>query len=203
MLKSIRVLLTRPVFPSTAWTPWFVINCWSHLQQMICFIWFDCLNTLIFLINCFIWFNCLHTLVFLINCWSHLLFMIKLLEQCTHTLIFALTCFVTIVLYDWIDNDDDDDDLFREVSDEPLENIHTRSQTVIVDERLSLFLKKHLAITIEVWRRARGCMHLVASWEEWVHGEVCEPVQLLEALVDPDLRCEMGVRELVHLQSSH
>ena len=48
----------------------------------------------------------------------------------------------------------------------------------------------------EHWR------HLVTSWEEGVHGEVGEPVQLLEALVDSNLGCEMGVGELVHLHIS-
>ena len=44
-----------------------------------------------------------------------------------------------------------------------------------------------------------GWMDLIASREERVHGKVCEPVKLLEALVDSYLRCEMRVRELVHL----
>ena len=48
-------------------------------------------------------------------------------------------------------------------------------------------------------KREDGYLHLIASWEERVHGEVCEPVKLLEALVDSYLRCEMRVRELVHL----
>ena len=51
----------------------------------------------------------------------------------------------TMMMIMLIADDDYDDDLFREVCDKPLENIHTCSQPVIVDERLSLFLKKHLS----------------------------------------------------------
>ena len=44
--------------------------------------------------------------------------------------------------------DGDDDDLFRQICDKPLENIHAGSQSVIINERLSLLFKKHLPIEI-------------------------------------------------------
>ncbi len=39
---------------------------------------------------------------------------------------------------------------------------------------------------------------LVAAGEEGVHGEVGEPVEVLQAGVDPNLGGEVRVRELVH-----
>ena len=44
--------------------------------------------------------------------------------------------------------DGDDDDLFRQICDKPLENIHAGGQSVIINERLSLLFKKHLPIEI-------------------------------------------------------
>ena len=62
-------------------------------------------------------------------------------------------------LYDYVNlvSKDDDVDLLREVCYKPLENIHTCSQTVIVDERLSLFLKKHLINIIIAIVITNGC----------------------------------------------
>ncbi len=39
---------------------------------------------------------------------------------------------------------------------------------------------------------------LVAAGEEGVHGEVGEPVEVLQAGVDPNLGGEVRMRELVH-----
>jgi hypothetical protein len=40
--------------------------------------------------------------------------------------------------------------------------------------------------------------YLVAAGEEGVHGEVGEPVEVLQAGVDPNLGGEVRMRELVH-----
>ena len=40
--------------------------------------------------------------------------------------------------------------------------------------------------------------NLIAAREEDVHGVVCEPVEVLQAGVDSDLRRELRVRELIH-----
>jgi hypothetical protein len=44
---------------------------------------------------------------------------------------------------------------------------------------------------------------LVAAGEEGVHGEVGEPVEVLQAGVDPNLGGEVSVRELVHWARPH
>ena len=98
------------------------------------------------------------------------------------------------------DDDDDDYDLFRQVCDKPLENIHTGSQSIIINERLSLFLKKHLTIEIDTLKmrslvsklsQYTGCLVGLAMLHQsdrvagirWTWNHTCMRVKSLHPII--------------------
>ena len=112
ILKSIKVLLTLPVFPSTAWTPWWLFRFWlSSIMIMV----------IMMIIVMTIW-------------WRRW----------------------------WLKKVKEDKDLLREICDEPLKNIHAGGQSIIINERLPFFLKKHLG----KWSLARYSL-TKSSWIVW------------------------------------